>query len=250
MSVFRFKQFSVKNLRSAMKVNTDGVLLGACLQLGDHPVTVLDAGTGTGTIALMTAQRLNEKGILESSRITGIDIDKDSAEEAGENFRSSKWAAFMECRNVALQDCEGSFDIIVSNPPFFDFSLPNPDERKNLSRHTAVPSEEMADGAAMSYRTLIDYSNEHLKENGVLAMILPSECETPLRRLAASYGLQMTHILRIRTTPSKAPSRIIVHLKKNSSAGTVPVEEELIIQNNGEYTPGYKALVKDFYLWG
>ena len=74
MSVFRFKQFSVKNLRSAMKVNTDGVLLGACLQFGDHPVTVLDAGTGTGTIALMAAQRLNEKGILESSRIVGIDI--------------------------------------------------------------------------------------------------------------------------------------------------------------------------------
>ena len=89
MSEFRFKRFSVKNERSAMKVNTDGVLLGASVILEERPLRVLDAGTGTGTIALMIAQRLEEKGLLDQSSILGIDIDADSAEEAAENFRSS-----------------------------------------------------------------------------------------------------------------------------------------------------------------
>ena len=101
MSEFRFKKFSVKNERSAMKVNTDGVLLGAAASIGDSPLKVLDAGTGTGTIALMIAQRMEEKGILEGSSILGIDIDEQSAYEAEENFRRSPWKGFMECRHLS-----------------------------------------------------------------------------------------------------------------------------------------------------
>ena len=250
MSEFRFKRFSVKNDRSAMKVNTDGVLLGASVILDERPLRVLDAGTGTGTIALMIAQRLEEKGRLDQSSILGIDIDADSAEEAAENFRSSPWNAQMESRHIPLSQCDGIFDLIVSNPPYFDSSLPNPDSRKKLSRHTLPSENESRSDAPLSYRALIDYSEEHLADGGIAVMILPADKELELKRTAASSGLSTIRIMRIKTTPGKDPSRIIVHLKKKSPAGILPTEETLIIQDRGEYTPEYRSIVKDFYLWG
>ena len=250
MSEFRFKRFCVKNDRSAMKVNTDGVLLGASVILDNRPLRVLDAGTGTGTIALMIAQRMEEKGLLDQSSILGIDIDADSAEEAAENFRSSPWNAKMESRHTPLSMCEGLFDLIVSNPPYFDSSLPNPDSRKKISRHTLSPENESRDDAPLSYRTLIEYSEDHLVEGGLVVMILPADKEIEVKRTAASSGLSTISIARIKTTPGKDPSRIIVHLKKKSPAGILPTEETLIIQDHGEYTPEYRSIVKDFYLWG
>ena len=248
MSEFRFKKFSVKNERSAMKVNTDGVLLGAAASIGDSPLKVLDAGTGTGTIALMIAQRMEEKGILEGSSILGIDIDEQSAYEAEENFRRSPWKGFMECRHLSLSECEGSFDLIISNPPFFDGSLPNPDIRKKLSRHTSSPDDEGHKNSPLSFRSLVEYAKGHLSDNGTLAMILPSGNEPILERFAPAFGLHIERSLRIRTVPSKEPSRVIVHLKKNLPSGTVPKKETLTVQDRGEYTPEYRSLVKDFYL--
>ena len=250
MSEFRFKKFSVKNERSAMKVNTDGVLLGAAAILGDSPVKVLDAGTGTGTIALMVAQRLEEKNLLEGSSILGIDIDELSADEAEENFRQSPWSAFMECRHLPLSECEGTFDLIISNPPFFDGSLPNPDSRKKLSRHTFPKESEGRKDSPLSFRSLVEYAQGHLSDNGTLVMILPSENEPTLERSAPAFGLRIERSLSVRTVPSKEPSRVIVHLKKNLPSGTVPKKETLTIQDHGEYTPEYRSLVKDFYLWG
>ena len=250
MSEFRFKKFSVKNEESAMKVNTDGVLLGAAVHLDRGGIRVLDAGTGTGTIALMIAQRLEEKNFLEGSVILGIDIDVHSAKEAAENFLNSTWSSHLECRHMPLKECSGTFDLIVSNPPFYDHTLPNPDSRKNMTRHTVSPELEGGADSALSYRTLLEFSATGLSDGGTLAMILPADNEIPLRRLAASFGLALERIMRIRTTPKKEPSRIIVHLKKNPSTGIVPTEETLTVQDGGNYTPGYRNLVKDFYLWG
>ncbi len=235
MGVFRFKKFEVINERSAMKVGTDGVILGAAVTL---PVTekaaaatrVLDAGTGTGVVALMIAQR------CENAMVIGIDIDAGAAAEASMNFSNSPWKDRLEARLQSLQETEEQFDLIVSNPPYFDSSLENPDPGKTLARHTGT----------MSYRTLIDYAVEHLDEEGSLSMILPSDRERDLLRYARMNGFYPARILRIRTVPHKEPMRFVVELRQGRRKME---EEEIVIQEKGRYTERYTDLVRDFYLW-
>ena len=136
MSVFRFKKFEVRNEKSAMKVNTDGVLLGIAAPVNSSDSNILDIGTGTGTIALILAQRLHDTcGITDNVSIAGIDIDAPAAEEAGINFSNSPWADSLTAKNISLEDFSAEtgdrkFDLIVSNPPYYDASLTNPDARK------------------------------------------------------------------------------------------------------------------------
>ena len=140
MSVFRFRRFTVENTESAMKVNTDGVLLGALMTIRSEDRTYLDVGTGTGTIALMAAQRLYDAGVSDA-RITAIDIDGPSAREAAVNFAGSPWPDMLEAKHLPLSGLSGpdvpaAFDHIFSNPPYYDLSLQAPDMRRNAARHT------------------------------------------------------------------------------------------------------------------
>lgn len=237
MGVFRFKRFEVRNERSAMKVNTDGVLLGAAVTLSGSEKRVLDVGTGTGTIALMLAQRLSDMGA--NARITGIDIDAPSAEEAGENFAASPWATILDARNVPLQQYDGGpFDLIVSNPPYFDDSLQAPDARRNISRHSV-------EGESLSYRELVAFAAESLGPDGRLAMILPADVEKTLRRTAVSFGLYPSRILRVRTKVTKLPSRIIVEFGR---AIATPAEELLTIHEKERYSEEYLSMTNTFYI--
>ena len=232
MGDFRFKRFTVHNERSAMKVNTDGVLLGASVSLRSG--RVLDIGTGTGTIALIIAQRTDEAGL--SSVITGIDIDPASAEEAGCNFAGSPWPDRLDALCCSLGDYspDGKFDLIVSNPPYYDNSLQNPDERESAARHNI----------SLSYREVLEFAAENLSEAGLAALVLPADTEKSLLREARSRGLFPQRILRIRTTPKKETSRIIAEF----SSGRVDTKEEaLTIQDGGAYTSEYISLVRDFY---
>ncbi len=246
-NIFRFKHFSVRNERSAMKVGTDGVLLGACATIGGNDTCILDAGTGTGTIALMLAQRYSSLQTQHSRSILGIDIDLPSAEEAAANFSASPWAGILSADNLPLQSVSGTFDLIVSNPPFYDASLPNPDPRKNTARHAASREEELRQDAPLSYRTLLEYASTHLSASGRLSVILPSDCEKDLLRTARTCGLHPFRIIRVRTVPHKAPMRIIAEFSFNMAAP--PAEEALTIQEKGRYTEEYTDLMKDFYLW-
>ena len=179
---FRFKQFTVWHDRCAMKVGTDGVLLGAWAgqeRLGEtqvnHPRNILDIGTGSGLIALMLAQRFPQ------ARITGIDCDKDAAMQAMENFTGSPWADRLRAVRTGLQDfCRDTataaerFDLIVSNPPFYDNTLTNPDSRRCAARHTGgLPHDE-----------LLLLSAGLLSDTGVFSLIVPSESEKSILRLA------------------------------------------------------------------
>lgn len=233
MGEFRFKRFSVRNEDSAMKVNTDGVLLGAAATLGGPDV--LDIGTGTGTIALILAQRMEESGHGDF-RITGIDIDAPSAREASANFNSSPWAGKITAECVPLQDFhpEGGFDLIVSNPPYYDNSLLNPDFRDSRARHSM----------SLSYREVLAFAAEKLKEDGTVSLVLPSDCEKALLREARSRGLHPSAILRIRTTPRKAPSRIVAEF---SRLRVDTKEKALTIQDGGAFTEDYIALTGAFY---
>ena len=258
MGVFRFKRFDVVNERSAMKVNTDGVLLGAAMTILSTDRTMLDVGTGTGTIALMAAQRLSS-AILNSSsvilnsssvilnevknpRIDAIDIDEASASEASANFINSPWNSILKAHHLPLEEFAASaetvYDLIFSNPPYFEDSLTAPDERKSTARHTS-------DG--LSYRDIFEFAKDRLSENGRVSLVLPADQEAALTRYARMCGLYLFRILRVRTVPRKAPSRIIAEFSRTRCAELS--EELLTIQDEGKYTQEYLSLTGDFYLF-
>ena len=236
-----------------MKVNTDGVLLGAAMTLKPQDSRLLDIGTGTGTIALMVAQRLVD---LRNSdiHIDAIDIDEPSASEAKVNFEQSPWADVLCAHNLSLdqfesflktlppqssaQESECKYDLIFSNPPYFEDSLTAPDERKSTARHTS-------DG--LSYRDIFDFAKLHLTEGGRVALVLPADQEAAICRYARMSEMHLFRVLRVRTVPRKNPSRVIIEF---STQRPQEVEDTILtIQNEGQYTQEYLSLTKDFYLF-
>lgn len=233
MGEFRFKQFTVENTDSALKVGTDSVLLGSLMESSGS--RLLDIGTGTGVVALMAAQRWSD---VPGLRIDAIDIDGPSAMEAAANFGNSPWKSNLSAQNCALRDfvAEGKYDHIFSNPPFFDESLRNPDPRESRARHTE----------SLSYREVLAFASEHLSESGRVSMILPSEIETAVRRCAAGFDLNLDRVVRIRTTSKKAPRRIVVEFTRLRN---ILREEELTMQEGGEYTEQYRKVAGAFLLY-
>lgn len=236
-----------------MKVNTDGVLLGAVVPVCDTDCSVLDIGTGTGVIALMLAQRLTadteQASRMRPLRILGIDIDPDAAAEAADNFASSEWAEALTSEEISLESLEvrlagtasEAFDIIVSNPPYYDSSLTNPDGKKAVARHTDLPQ------GSLSYREVMEFAARHLSAAGRLSVVLPSDQEFAALRYARMCGLHLSHLLRVRTVERKQPKRFI------ATFVTAPCEcfpQMLTIMEKGKYTDEYISLVKDFYLFG
>ncbi|EFC74840.1 methyltransferase domain protein, partial [Segatella buccae D17] len=194
---FRFRQFSVRHDRCAMKVGTDGVLLGAWAPGGR---SILDIGTGTGLIALMMAQRFPE------AHVTGIDIDGDAALQARENAADSPFAPRIEVAHsslagfVAAASPPLSFDSIVCNPPFFLHSLKNPDARRSVARHAdSLPFADLFRGVAAL-----------LAPSGVFSAIVPAEVFEAFTAEASIAGLFVSRLTRVRTTPRKPPKRSLV----------------------------------------
>ncbi len=239
MSVFNFKKFSVMNERSAMKVNTDGVLLGAAMTIRPTDRAMLDVGTGTGTIALMAAQRAIDAPC--DIRIDAIDIDEASAAEAGMNFENSPWSEYMHAHHQSLDEFASAsnmkFDLIFSNPPYFEDSLLAPEKRRCSARHTV----------GLSYRELLEFAADRLTDKGRLSVVLPAVQEAALTRCARMNGLYLFRIMRVRTVPRKAPGRIVAEFSRER----YPEPEDFIltIQDEGKYTQEYLSLTHDFYLF-
>ena len=228
---FTFKQFTIRHDRCAMKVGTDGVLLGAWTNV-DHSHRLLDVGTGTGLIALMLAQRCPQ------AYITAIDIDAEAVEQARENTLSSPWKDRVE---VLLQDictfpANQQFDTIVSNPPYFIDSLKCPDDQRNTARHT-----DTLDAAR-----LLESVARLLTDNGRLSIILPAEQTDLLIQTAHFQGLYPSRQTAVITRPGLPPKRILMEFQKTKEAFHT---DELIIElERHVYSEGYIALTKDFYL--
>lgn len=235
--MFRFKQFEVHHGKSSMKVGVDGVLAGAWGSVvGEHG---LDIGCGCGVIALMCVQR------NPSCLVTAIDIDGPSAEEAAFNFSNSPWLSRLkaERQDAAaegfLMENKGLYDFIVSNPPFFNSGVRNPETSREKARHQGTLSPEM----------LVSLSSTLLKESGTLTMIIPAEQIEDLTRTALkkTSGLSMEKVCLIADRPGKMPKRALVLLRKERES--VLETTVLYIRNeDGEYSDEYKALTRDFYL--
>lgn len=228
---FRFKQFSVLNEKSALKVGTDAVLLGAAMTLLPKDRLALDIGTGTGVIALMAAQRAPQ---LE---IEAIDIDGPSAEEAALNFGNSPWPDRLHARHCALSGyaAPGKFDLIFSNPPYYDNSLRNPDKRLSAARHSH----------SLSLTEIFEFASAWLSEEGRLSLILPWESNIPSRRTAASFGFRPRRSVLIRTVETKPPKRIILEFNRGEYTEN---QETMTLMKDGARSPEYSALTSGFYL--
>lgn len=248
MSEFRFKQFSVKQDRAALKVGTDAVLLGTLTSLEGmtgETAELLDIGTGTGVISLIIAQRL--AAIAPDWHISAIDIDGPSILDATDNFAASPWPGHLQAIHSSLQEFSGKeFDLIFSNPPFYDDSLRNPDPREANARHSA----------SLSYRDILAFAAERLRKpsdnftGGSLSLILPAEEEARLLRTAASFDLFPFHIVRIRTVEGKKPRRIVAEFRARGSQKPERREETLTLQDSDSAprSEEYQKLTEDFYL--
>ena len=222
---FRFKQFFVNDDRCAMKVGTDGVLLGAWCPSSTR---VLDVGTGCGLVALMVAQRCPE------AHVEGIDIDEAAVEQAKENG--------VQAFHATLQEWQGGpYDLIVSNPPYFQNSLKNPDKGRQTARHTDT----------LSYTELLQHSARLLSENGQLALILPAEAETEVRELAATFQLSLTHVTRVYSKESKPARRVLMAFVMTSCRQDdfSILEDTLVLEDEkGGRSAAYSKLCEEFYL--
>lgn len=230
---FQFKQFTIHQQHCAMKVGTDGTLLGSWASAPAGACRILDVGTGTGLIALMMAQRFPE------ARVTGIDIDTDAVGQASENALESPFKERIMIREgdvTSMEDADG-FDAIVCNPPFFDRSLTCPDQQRTEARHTV----------SLTYRQLMESAFRLLKDDGRLSAIIPSDCRSRLESEAHLVGFFISRICSIQTTPKKTPKRYMIEFRKQ------PVKEidtecgiiELLPQ---ERSPWYQQLINDFYI--
>lgn len=236
---FQFKQFFVRHDRCAMKVGTDGVLLGAwaepAVSIQPSAFRILDVGTGSGLVALMLAQRFPE------AHIDAIDIDEAAVEQAAENFAASPWSDRLHAFHARLQEWQSHSvpSLIVSNPPYFQNSLKNPDKGRELARHTDT----------LSYEELLYHSARLLSEHGRLAIILPAEAEQEIRTLAAQHSLFTTRVTRVYSKETKPARRVLLQFEKSEYRNTAPLEDRLVLEDDkGTRSAAYQEITKDFYL--
>ncbi len=229
---FSFKQFTVTQEKSAFKVGTDAVLLGAAAGV-EGVKRILDIGTGTGVIAIMLAQRCN-------AEIVAIEPDYESFTEATVNAGKCKWKERIEVVNSDLQSYfpeDKLFDLIVSNPPYFNDSLKSPDPRKSAARHNdLLTTEVILMGAARL-----------LSEEGRLQLILPYVEGSIFIAEAAGSGFYCNNIVKIRPLPTSDIRRLILTFSRKQLK---PFERFLTIEHGPrhEFTEEYKNLTRDFYL--
>jgi tRNA1Val (adenine37-N6)-methyltransferase len=229
---FRFKQFAVAHDRSAMKVGTDAVLLGAWVNV-DEVSNVLDVGTGCGVIALLLAQRTQE-----DAHIDAIEIEKEDAGQAQENFLRSPWPTRVHLFESSFQEFDPgkTYDLIVSNPPYFSKSLLPPSADRARTRHTHQ----------LTFEELIDHSLRLLKPSGRLAVVLPYQEGIHFKSIANQKGFYLLRQLAFFSRKDKPQERWLFEFSRNKKAMQ---EETLVLYTDGDTkSEEYLRLTQDFYL--
>ena len=231
---FTFKQFQVNQDRCAMKIGTDGVLLGAWTPLINNPYNVLDIGAGTGILSLMLAQRSN------AEQIDAIEIDEDAYEQCVENFEASPWGDKLFCFHAGLDEFvdepEDEYDLIISNPPFYTDDYKSDNTSRDLARfEDALPFEELIEAAALL-----------LSDNGIFSVIIPYKEEERFLSMCKELDLFPLKMTRIKGTPTSEIKRSLLAFCRMEQT---PLIDELVIEiSRHNYTSEYIELTKEFYL--
>ena len=232
-SFFRFKQFTINQDKCAMKVGTDGCLLGAWADIAQSR-RILDVGCGSGLIAIMAAQRCAE------ARITGIELDEDAASQARENADASPWSERIDIvhEDFLKYSPEEKFDTILSNPPYFTNSLKCPDDKRAKARHND----------SLSSIDLLTQAHSLLLDGGKLSVVIPAEQSETWRVQAVSTNLQLTRIVYIHTRPTAAPKRVLMEFTKGIDNATVSETKFILEEEPGKYSEEAVRLLQPFYL--
>lgn len=255
---FQFKQFTIAQDRCAAKIGTDGVLLGAWASIAHDPSSILDIGTGTGIIALMLAQR------SDAETIDALELDDDAYEQATENFENSNWGDRLFCYHAHLYEfateIEETYDLIISNPPFYEASSLPPESLKSEENSMSDARKQARFEDAMPFELLIGAVAKLLSDTGRFNVIIPHHREEDFIALASSAHLFPTRITHVKGTPESPIKRSLLEFARLSQLEqtiegdvirfreSVPPQELSIEYGRHEYTNGYIALVKDFYL--
>ncbi len=222
-----------------MKIGTDSVLLGAWASIETQPNSILDIGAGTGVLALMLAQRTSAVPIAIGI-IDAIEIDNDAYEQCVENFEQSPWSDRLFCYHTSLEEfveeIEVQYDLIISNPPFYNDTFKSDNEQRDLARFTD----------AMPFRHLIESVSKLLSEDGLFSIVIPFSEENDFIVLASKEHLFPNRILRVKGSPSTDIKRSLIEFSFIEMEADV---SELIIETKRHhYTEAYVNLTKDFYL--
>lgn len=229
---FRFKQFTVFHDQCAMKVGTDGVLIGSwcsCLKAN----RILDIGSGSGLIALMLAQR-NPKALID-----GVEIDIDAYKQACDNVNDSPFSnrIRLHCTNLLMYDTPYKYDFIVSNPPFFVDALPSPDAKRTQARHHNT----------LTAYELIKHSASMLSQEGILSVIYPFSMQEEVMSIAEKEHLFPQRVCTVYSKKGVPPKRILLEFSFKEREEYE--QDQLIIESDRHvYTPEFKQLTKSFYL--
>lgn len=232
-SYFEFKQFKIRQDKCAMKVGTDGVLLGAWTE-PTGAKRILDIGTGSGLLAIMLAQR-------SSAIIDAIEINQDAATQARENFESCHWSEQLQIHNVSLQEFANQpgykYDLIITNPPFFSTGPQSPDTNRAMARHNN----------SLTVDELILCSVKMLTREGKIALILPVELRRPLVSSIAKCALWIEKETKVIPVPGKPVSRVLLLLSR--ATGTNAVINEIVVEDNGRhgYSTQFRELTAAYY---
>ncbi|MGW9685110.1 tRNA1(Val) (adenine(37)-N6)-methyltransferase [Flagellimonas sp. 2504JD1-5] len=234
MKPFKFKQFTIHQDRCAMKVGTDGVLLGAWTSLDGNPNSILDIGAGTGLIALQMAQR------CDAELIDAIEVDEDAYEQCVENFEISPWGDRLFCYHAGLDEfvdeMEEKYDLIVSNPPFYSEEVTSGDSARDAARqNNSLPFDELLEGVS-----------KLLSPKGAFSVIIPFKEEKDFVSLAESFRLFPSRITRVKGNSNTEVKRSLLEF---GFSKVMVQENELTIElERHQYTKEYIDLTKDFYL--
>ena len=234
---FHFKEFTIEQDKTAMKVGTDAVLLGAWCSLETRPDTILDVGSGTGLLSLMMAQR------SDAETIDAVEIDPNAYEQSVANFEKSDWSDRLFCYHSSFQDFSEEmkeenqeYDLIISNPPFYNDNFETNNSSRNTARFTS----------ALSFKDLLESTSKILSDSGVFTIIIPFKEEMTIISLAGKYRLFLNRVCRVRGTENSEIKRSMVEFsfyQRELEETTLVIEKERHI-----YTREYVNLTKDFYL--
>ena len=233
MSTFQFKEFSIIQEKSAMKVGTDSILLGSWVQLNDEQ-SILDIGSGTGILALLLAQR------SAATLIDAVEIEENAHEEAVTNFENSPWSDRLFCYHSSIQDfakeIDETYDLIIANPPFFEPNKREPISAKSTARQTHT----------LDFYALLEATKLLLNKNGSCAFIVPFERETSFIELAQNTGLFVQRITRVKDTQKAVFKRSMMQFRFEK---TKVYTSELVLKNTDKtYSAEFKEFTKGFYL--